>query len=161
MTFLSFCEKIADNISARKKVCDFFHASKRHIFCENKFSRKISLRSSKSLINQAFLMAINPISSGAFAPSSSPAALLSFFCSIVFRQPGSAPVGRCPFLVPVVELDLRCGAGHLWLKRAAGTFLSALGFESFHAKIQRPHGTLYFWCRWWDSNPHGVAPGGF
>ena len=32
-------------------------------------------------------MAINPISSGAFAPSSSPAALLSFFCSIVFRQP--------------------------------------------------------------------------
>ena len=33
-------------------------------------------------------MAINPISSGAFAPSSSPAALLSFFCSIVFRQPG-------------------------------------------------------------------------
>ena len=33
-------------------------------------------------------MAINPISSGAFAPSSSPAALLSFFCSIVFRQSG-------------------------------------------------------------------------
>ena len=33
-------------------------------------------------------MAINPISSGAFAPSSSPAALLSFFCRIVFRQPG-------------------------------------------------------------------------
>ena len=32
-------------------------------------------------------MAINPISSGAFAPSSSPATLLSFFCSIVFRQP--------------------------------------------------------------------------
>ena len=37
-----------------------------------------------------FLMAINPISSGAFAPSSSPAALLSFFCSIVFRQPEEA-----------------------------------------------------------------------
>ena len=79
-------------------------------------------------------MAINPISSGAFAPSSSPAALLSFFCSIVFRQPGSAPVGRCPFLVPVVGLDLRCGAGHLGLKRAAGTFLSALGFESLSCK---------------------------
>ena len=47
----------------------------------------VSPHSSKSLINQAFLMAINPISSGAFAPSSSLAALLSFFCSIVFRQP--------------------------------------------------------------------------
>ena len=21
--------------------------------------------------------------------------------------------------------------------------------------------TVAFWCRWWDSNPHGVAPGGF
>ena len=50
-----------------KKVFDFFaRFKKRHIFCENRFSRKISLRSSKSLINQAFLMAINPISSGAF-----------------------------------------------------------------------------------------------
>ena len=37
-------------------------------------------------------MAINPISSGAFAPSSSPAALLSFFCSIVFRQPEGAVI---------------------------------------------------------------------
>ena len=49
-----------------KKVCDFFtRFKKRHIFCENKFSRKISLRSSKRLINQAFLMAINLITSGA------------------------------------------------------------------------------------------------
>ena len=31
-------------------------------------------------------MAINPITSGAFAPSCSPAALLLFICSIVFRQ---------------------------------------------------------------------------
>ena len=80
-----------------KKVFDFFaRFKKRHIFCENRFSRKISLRSSKSLINQAFLMAINPISSGAFAPSSSPATLLSFFCSIVFRQPETGTVDTVP-----------------------------------------------------------------
>ena len=43
-------------------------------------------------------MAINPISSGAFAPSSSPAALLSFFCSIVFRQP-EEQTSVCSFLL--------------------------------------------------------------
>ena len=40
-----------------KKVRDFFALQKRHIFCKNKFSQKISLRSSKSLIkliNQFF-----------------------------------------------------------------------------------------------------------
>lgn len=37
-------------------------------------------------------------------------------------------------MVPVVGLDLRCGAGHLGLKRAAGTFLSALGFEFLSCK---------------------------
>ena len=36
--------------------------------------------------------------------------------------------------MPVVGLDLRCGAGHLGLKRAAGTFLSALGFEFLSCK---------------------------
>ena len=85
--------------ACQKSLWLFCTLQKRHIFCENRFSRKISLRSSKSLINQAFLMAINPISSGAFAPSSSPAALLSFFCSIVFRQPGiyisGSPVRGC------------------------------------------------------------------
>ena len=70
------------------------------IFCENTFSRKISLRSSKSLINQAFLMAINPITSGAFAPSSSPATLLLFICRIVFRQSGKiAPRWGAIFLL--------------------------------------------------------------
>ena len=73
--------------ACQKSLWLFCTLKKRHIFCENKFSQKISLRSSKSLINQAFLMAINPISSGAFAPSSSPAALLSFICSIVFQRP--------------------------------------------------------------------------
>ncbi len=52
--------------ACQKSLCLFCTLQKRHIFCENRFSRKISLRSSKSLINQAFLMAINPISSGAF-----------------------------------------------------------------------------------------------
>ena len=32
-------------------------------------------------------------------------------------------------MVRVEGLDLRRGAGHLGLKRATGTFLSALGFE--------------------------------
>ena len=47
-------------------------------------------------------MAINPISSGAFAPSSSPAALLSFFCSIVFRQPDCIALQQCDavFILP-------------------------------------------------------------
>ena len=87
---------LASASACQKSLWLFCTLQKRHIFCENRFSRKISLRSSKSLINQAFLMAINPISSGAFAPSSSPAALLSFFCSIVFRQPvtKAPPLGR-------------------------------------------------------------------
>ena len=52
-----------------KKVCDFFaRFKKRHIFCENKFSRKISLRSSKSLMNQAFLMAIIRLRAGPLPP---------------------------------------------------------------------------------------------
>ena len=33
-----------------------------------------------------------------------------------------------------IILDLRRGAGHLGLKRATGTFLSALGFEPKRAK---------------------------
>ena len=29
-------------------------------------------------------------------------------------------------------------------------------------KKQKPRkGSLLFWCRWWDSNPHDVAIGGF
>ena len=70
--------------SARKKVTDFFDAlKKRHIFCEAQASRKISLRSSKSLIAQAFLMAIILLEEG-LAPSNSPAARLSFLDSIGF-----------------------------------------------------------------------------
>ena len=49
-------------------------------------------------------MAINPITSGAFAPSSSPAALLSFFCSIVFRQPERLSFGRALCLYKIVYL---------------------------------------------------------
>ena len=67
--------------SVSKKPMAFLHASKRHIFCENKFSRKISLRSSKSLMAQAFLMAIIQLEAG-LAPSSSPAARLYLLSSI-------------------------------------------------------------------------------
>ena len=55
----------------------------RHIFCEAYASRKISLRSSKSLIAQAFLMAIIQLEAG-LAPSSSPAARLYLLSSIGF-----------------------------------------------------------------------------
>ncbi len=39
------------------------------------------------------------------------------------------------FLAEMEGFDLRCGAGHLGLKRAAGTFPSALGFESLTTSI--------------------------
>ncbi len=51
-------------------------------------------------------------------------------------------------MVPVVGFDLRCGAGHLGLKHAAGMFPSALGFESSHSDMQKtkapPAGSLGF-----------------
>ena len=51
--------------SVSKKSMAFLTRFKtRHIFRENSFSQKISLRSSKSLTNQAFLMAIYPIRGG-------------------------------------------------------------------------------------------------
>jgi hypothetical protein len=53
----------------------------RHIFCEAYASRKISLRSSKSLIAQTFLMAIIQLEAG-LAPSNSPAARLFLLGSI-------------------------------------------------------------------------------
>ena len=55
----------------------------RHIFCEAYASRKISLRSSKSLMAQAFLMAIIQLEAG-LAPSSSPAARLYLLSNIGF-----------------------------------------------------------------------------
>ena len=67
-------------------------------------------------------------------------------------------------VVPVVGLDLRCGAGHLGLQHAAGMLPSALGFESLSRikKAEKANCLLrFFWCRWWDSNPHGVATNGF
>ena len=62
------------------------------------------------------------------------------------------------FLAESVGFDLRCGAGHLGLKRAAGTFPSALGFESLMQKAKLPCGSLAFWRRVWDSNPRGREP---
>lgn len=60
-------------------------------------------------------------------------------------------------MVPVVGLDLRCGAGHLGLKRAAGTFLSALGFE-FHSckKDSAPVGRCPFLSKDYKKDFFGV-----
>ena len=54
-------------LSVSKKSVTFLHAEKCHIFCEACASRKISLRSSKSLIAQAFLMAIIQFEEGLFS----------------------------------------------------------------------------------------------
>ena len=66
-------------ISVSKKSMTFLHAEKRHIFCEAQASRKISLRSSKSLIAQAFLMAIIQFEEG-LAPLKLPR------CAVIFPQ---------------------------------------------------------------------------
>ena len=72
----------------------FCTLKKRHIFCEAYASRKISLRSSKSLIAQALLMAIIQLEAG-LAPSNSPAAHLSFLSGIGILQSDekTAPLG--------------------------------------------------------------------
>ena len=52
-------------------------------------------------------------------------------------------------MVRLKGLDLRCGAGHLGLKRATGTFPSALGFKSiYHKKATRTakRPSLLLWC---------------
>ena len=45
-------------------------------------------------------------------------------------QGGNGTVRACSEVAESKGFDLRCGAGHLGLKRAAGTFPIALGFES-------------------------------
>jgi hypothetical protein len=67
--------------ACQKSLRLFCALKKRHIFCEAYALQKISLRSSKSLIAQTFLMAIIKFEVG-LAPSSSPAARLSFLSSI-------------------------------------------------------------------------------
>ena len=51
----------------------------------------------------------------------------------------------CFDVVPVVGLDLPCGAGHLGLRCAPGTSPSALGFESRLIKMQKkgPNGPFF------------------
>ena len=63
-------------------------------------------------------------------------------------------------MVRVEGLDLRRGAGHLGLKRATGTFLSALGFEPKLAKkyATPPVGALLIWSEWRGSNPRPDGP---
>ena len=58
---------IAQLFSVSKKSVTFLRAEKRHIFCEAYALQKISLRSSKSLIAQAYLMAIIHFEAGLFS----------------------------------------------------------------------------------------------
>ena len=68
------------------------------------------------------------------------------------------------FMVETEGFDLPCAAGHLGLKRAPGTFLRALGFESPFLSIWKEvpaDGRNFFsWWRRRDSNPwpYGCEP---
>jgi len=64
------------------------------------------------------------------------------------------------FLAEGKGFDLRCGAGHLGLKRAPGAFPSALGFESYQCQKEEPsqRDGSSFWRRVQDSNPRGLSP---
>ena len=110
-----------------KKVRDFFARYKRHIFCENKFSRKISLRSSKSLMAQAFLMAIIQLEAG-LAPSSSPAARLYLIGSMVFDSLGRGGYAAAPFV-----LFLESMPGNYFMQRQMRVTICA--------RVQMPSGS--------------------
>ena len=58
--------------------------------------------------------------------------------------------------VPVVGLDLPCGAGRLGLRCAPGTSPSALGFESRLIKMQKkgPNGPFFSMVHRGNSNPN-------
>ena len=62
-----------------------------------------------------------------------------------------------------VGLDLPCAAGRLGLQSAPSALPRALGFEPQRQEISNTPrvGALLIWYRWWGSNPHGVATGGF
>ena len=62
--------------------------------------------------------------------------------------------------VPVVGLDLPCGAGHLGLRCAPGTSLSALGFESRLIKMQKegPKRTLLLHGAGGGTRTHTMSP---
>ena len=67
-------------------------------------------------------------------------------------------------VVPVVGLEYP--EGHLVaLLPSPKSALRADSFESSHQPIPKGKtthkGWFSFWCRWWDSNPHDVAIGGF
>ena len=68
-------------------------------------------------------------------------------------------------LVPVVGLDLRCGAGRVAALTCPRHVIHYRSRSSpSDQKTKRPPLTgrpFRFWCRWWDSNPHGVATNGF
>ncbi len=96
------------------KVCTLFSACQksrglfctlqiRHIFCENKFSRKISLCSSKSLIAQAFLMAIIQLEAGLFSLRLGHGAALTCHRHVIHsRAAASLPLKlpRCAVIFP-------------------------------------------------------------
>ena len=78
--------------ACQKSLAGFFARFKtRHIFCEKLFSQKISLCSSKSLITQAFLMAIIQFEAGLFVPLTLPLLRIGVY-SAASIFPGSLTV---------------------------------------------------------------------
>ena len=66
----------------------------------------------------------------------------------------------CFDVVPVVGLDLPCGAGHLGLRCAPGTSPSALGFESRLIKMQKkgPNGPFFLHGAGGGTRTHTMSP---
>ena len=63
-------------------------------------------------------------------------------------------------MVPVVGLDLPCGAGRLGLRCAPGTSPSALGFESRLIKMQKkgPNGPFFLHGAGGGTRTHTMSP---
>ena len=73
---------------------------------------------------------------------------------------GSGAALRSSDEVPVVGLDLPCGAGHLGLQCAPGTSQSALGFESRLIKMQKkgPNGPFFLHGAGGGTRTHTMSP---
>ena len=89
-------------LSVPKKSVTFCTLKIRHIFCENKFSRKISLRSSKSPY-RTFLMAIIQLEAGLFSLRLGHGAALTCHRHVIHsRAAASLPLKlpRCAVIFP-------------------------------------------------------------
>ena len=63
---------------------------------------------------------------------------------VMWSRKNSLPIHGRLFFAEMEGFDLRCGAGHLGLKRTPGAFPSALGFES-HTTIKNEETTHKGW----------------